>query len=80
MAELPGDDKYIDIVLTRISSKRNRENNGHYRCVITRGECSVSVSLPADVDTTRTKAEFRHGVLKLIIPKDEAAHDASILD
>jgi HSP20 family molecular chaperone IbpA len=70
---LPGVDKYIDISISKVSA-RYGQSSDHYRCEISRGECSVSVSLPADVDTSRTKVSFMHDVLELVMPKVEAVH------
>jgi len=36
------------------------------------------VSLPEDADTTRVEASYRHGVLKLVVPRLEAAKPRQI--
>ncbi len=86
-AELPGvEKKDIDVSLTEdsvtIKGKTRREEKeekgDYYRCEISRGEFSRTVALPAAVDTAKAKANFKDGVLELLIPKTAARERRSI--
>jgi HSP20 family protein len=77
-AELPGvDKKDIDISVTQntvtikgtTSHEEKEEKGDYYRCEISRGSYSRTLSLPADVDEEKTKAEFKDGILELTMPK-----------
>jgi HSP20 family protein len=86
-AELPGvDKKDLDVSMTDdtvtikgSSSKEEKEEKGdYYRCEISRGSFSRTVSLPAQVDTARSSAKFKDGVLELKVPKKEQAKRRSV--
>ena len=80
VAELPGIDVYIDISITRIITcygGEEKEDN-HYRCVISRGDYSHTVSLPSELDATEARANFVDDVLILVIPKTEDSKRRSI--
>jgi len=77
-AELPGIDKDdIDISITSNSvtikgstkEEAKEEKGDFHRYEISEGSFSRSLSLPSEVDTDGAKAKFKHGVLKLTIPK-----------
>lgn len=77
-AELPGvDKKDIDISVTQntvtikgsTSHEEKEEKGDFYRCEISRGSYSRTLSLPADVDEEKTKAKFKDGILELTLPK-----------
>jgi len=77
-AELPGvDKKDLDISVTKntvtikgITSHEEKEEKGDfYRCEISSGSYSRTLSLPADVDEDKTKAKFKDGILELTLPK-----------
>lgn len=77
-AELPGVDKDdVDITLTDNSvtikgstkAEEKEEKGDYHRCEISQGSFSRTLSLPAEVDTDKARAKFKHGVLKLTIPK-----------
>lgn len=77
-AELPGvDKKDLDISVTNntvtikgSSSHEEKEEKGdYYRCEISQGSYSRTLSLPAEVDEEKTKAKFKNGILKLTLPK-----------
>ena len=77
-AELPGVDKEdIDISVTTntvtikgtTSHEEKEEKGDYYRCEISRGSYSRTLSLPADVDEEKTKAKFKDGILELTLPK-----------
>jgi HSP20 family protein len=77
-AELPGiDKKDLKVSLTdhtisiRASTrKETKEEKGeYYRREITTGEISRTLTLPADVDGQAAKAEFKDGLLEIVVPK-----------
>jgi HSP20 family protein len=81
-AEMPGVDKDdIDISVTRntvtikgeTSHEEEEEKGDFYRKEMTRGSFSRRLTLPADVDEEKAKAEFKDGVLELTLPKVEKA-------
>lgn len=77
-AELPGvDKKNIDISVTSntvtikgsTSHEEKEEKGNFYRCEISRGSYSRTLSLPAEVDEEKTKAKVKDGILELTLPK-----------
>ncbi len=81
-AELPGlDQKDIDVTVTRDSlriagQKRHeekQEETGYYRHEISCGSFDRIIDLPTEVDEEKAEAEFSKGVLKVKLPKNEAA-------
>jgi HSP20 family protein len=81
-AEVPGvEAKDVDVsvegdVLTiRGEKKYEREENekGQYRMERSYGSFQRSIPLPAAVDETKAKAEFKNGVLRLTLPKRPGA-------
>lgn len=77
-AELPGvDKKDLDISVTEntvtikgtTSHEEKEEKGDYYRCEMSRGSYSRTLSLPADVDEKKSKAKFKNGVLELTLPK-----------
>ena len=77
-AELPGvDKKDIDISVTSntvtikgsTSHEEKEEKGNFYRCEISRGSYSRTLSLPAEVDEEKTKAKVKDGILELTLPK-----------
>ena len=86
-AELPGiDKKDLDISVTKntvtiqgsTSHEEKKEKGDYYRCEISRGSYSRSLSLPADIDEGKVKAKFKDGVLELTLPKLEKAKRRTI--
>lgn len=86
-AEVPGvDKKDLDIsvgdsnVTIKGSTRREEkeEKGDYYRCEISRGAFSRTVPLPAEVDSTRARAEFKDGMLELTLPKVEKAKRHSV--
>jgi HSP20 family protein len=79
-AELPGMDKKdikIDLndrILT-LSGERSYDNEvkeeNYYRRERSHGKFHRAFTLPADVDSDKIKAEFKDGLLKVVIPKPE---------
>ena len=86
-AELPGvEKKDLDVSMTDntvtikgSTSKEEKEEKGdYYRCEISRGSFSRTVSLPAQVDAGKSSAKFKDGVLELKVPKKEQEKRRSI--
>ena len=86
-AELPGiDPKDVDVrvennVLTlsgerKLDSEVKKEN--YHRVERSYGAFSRSFTLPNVVDTDKIKAEFKDGVLRLVLPKKEEAKPKQI--
>lgn len=79
-AELPGvEKKDLDVSLTEntvtikgSTRKEIKEEKGdYYRSEISAGSFSRTVSLPAEIDADKAKAEFKDGLLELTLPKIE---------
>jgi len=77
-AELPGvEKKDLKVSLTdrtisihASTRKETKEEKGeYYRREITSGEISRTLALPSDVDGTAAKAEFKDGLLEIVVPK-----------
>ncbi len=81
-AELPGvDKKDIDISLTQDSLtlkgviKKDEEvkDEDYYCCERSHGSFTRTISLPSDVDCEKVKANFKNGVLEIVVSKKEEA-------
>jgi len=81
-AEIPGvDAKDIDVsvedgtLTVRGEKKYEREENekGQYRLERSYGSFERAIRLPAEVDESKAKAEFKKGVLRLTLPKRPGA-------
>jgi HSP20 family protein len=86
-AELPGiDKKDIEVSMTGntitikgSSKKEEKEEKGdYYRCEISQGSFSRSMSLPAEVNIDKSQAKFKDGVLELTLPKTESTKRRNI--
>ena len=86
-AELPGVDKNdVEITMTANSvtikgstkAEEKEEDGDYHRCEISQGSFTRTVSLPSEVNTDKAKAKFKHGVLKLTIPKVKQSKRKSI--
>lgn len=86
-AEVPGVEKEdIEISLTgnlitvkgETKREKKEEKGDYYRCEISRGAFSRTVSLPAEVDDSKAKASLTDGVLEITLPKIETAKKRSI--
>ena len=86
-AEVPGVDKkdldvsVSDSTVTIKGSTRHEEKEekgDYYRHEISTGAFSRMVALPASVDGSKAKADFKDGVLELTLPKVEKAKRHSI--
>ncbi len=81
-AELPGMQKEdIDVKLTddtiTISGEKKKEEKvekkNYYHIERSYGSFSRAFSLPSEVQTDKAKAQFKHGVLEVRVPKTEEA-------
>ena len=79
-AEMPGvDKKDLDISVTKnsvtiqgsTSHEEKEEKGNHYRCEISRGSYSRTLTLPTEVNEDKSKAKFKDGILELTLPKVE---------
>ena len=86
-AELPGvNKKDLDIsvtdnllVIKGISSYETKtEKEEYFSSEIKKGSFSRSIALPANVDTSKIKANFNNGLLELTIPKSSTSKKQSI--
>jgi len=77
-AELPGvDKKDLDISVTEnsvtikgsTSHEEKEEKGDYYRCEISSGAYSRTLTLPSEVEADKAKAKFKDGVLELTLPK-----------
>ena len=77
-AELPGVDKKdinVSVTSNTVTIKgstwheEKEEKGDFYRCEISRGSYSRTLSLPAEVDEEKTKAKVKDGILELTLPK-----------
>ena len=77
-AEVPGvDKKDLDISVTentvtlkgKSCHEEKEEKGDYYRCEISRGAFSRTVTLPHEVDADQAKAAFKDGMLELTLPK-----------
>lgn len=51
------------------SHYKHTEHAGHvHRCEFTAGQVFRSLSFPKAVDTTKAKAEYQNGMLKITVP------------
>jgi len=86
-AELPGVEKdKLDISLTddtvtikaTTEHEEKEEKGDYFRCEISRGAFSRTLTLPAAVNTEKAKASFKDGLLELTLPKLEQAKRRNI--
>lgn len=88
-AEVPGvkkEDIQISMSGNRMTIKgeskheEKEERGDYYRCELSRGAFSRTITLPADVDDAKAKAEMHDGMLEITLPKVEEArkHDIKI--
>jgi HSP20 family protein len=86
-AEIPGIEKkdiYVSLTdnLLTIKGQSNKEEkeekSDYYRHEISSSSFSRSVTVPANVDATKTVANLKDGVLEIKLPKVEAANRRNI--
>jgi HSP20 family protein len=58
--------------------RREEDEGGYLHEELSKGSCSRTVTLPADLDPEKAAAAFEHGVLRLTIPRSEAAKPRQI--
>ncbi len=84
-AELPGlDEKDVRVTLDNgvltvegeKKSEREEKRRGVFFSELSYGRFQRSVALPAGVDESKVKAVFKKGVLRVTVPKTEAARGA----
>jgi HSP20 family protein len=56
-----------------MKAEEKEEKGDYYRCEITRGTFSRTLTLPAEVDEAKAKAAMKDGVLELTLPKVETS-------
>lgn len=85
--ELPGvEKKDLDVSLSdstldikgKVSKETKEERKDYFRCEITRGNFSRSLSLPSGVDTSKISANLKEGILEIILPKEESVQRRSV--
>jgi HSP20 family protein len=81
-AETPGVKKdELEVAITgntvtikgQTAHEKKEEEGEYYRCEISRGAFSRTITLPAEVDADKAAAEFHDGVLEIRLPKVEQA-------
>jgi len=86
-AELPGiDPKEVEVtiangVLTiKGEKKKEEEEKGENYHIIERsyGSFTRSIRLPSDVEESKVKANYKDGVLKIVLPKSEKAKEKAV--
>lgn len=86
-AELPGvDKKDLDVSMTdntvtikgETRKEEKEEKGDYYRCEISEGSFSRTVTLPSDVDASKAQARFKDGMLELTLPKAEGSKRRTI--
>jgi HSP20 family protein len=86
-AELPGVEKKdleistsdTSVTIKATTRHEEKEEKGdYYRCEITRGSFARTVSLPAQVQSDKAKANLKDGVLELTLPKVEKSKRRTI--
>ena len=88
IAELPGmEERDIDVTLTdgvltvkgekRSQTRKEDEDKHHYRLECSYGAFRRSFRLPPEIDAEQVSASFDKGLLKITLPKQEAAKTAT---
>ncbi len=86
-AEVPGvEKKDLDVSMTdntvtikgSTSHEEKEEKGDYYRCEISRGTFTRTVTLPCNVDAAKVKATLKDGVLEIVLPKAEKSKRQSI--
>ena len=81
-SELPGlDAKKLEVQVARqavlisgeITDESNTEESGYYRSELHYGRFRRMINLPVPIKNEQVKAEFKNGILKLVMPKTEEA-------
>lgn len=81
-SELPGlDAKNLEVQVARqavlisgeITDEPNTDESGYYRSELHYGRFRRMINLPVPIKNEQVKAEFKNGILKLVMPKTEEA-------
>lgn len=85
--ELPGvEKKDIDVSISDntlvikggVKHESKEQRKDYFRCEIEQGNFSRSLALPGAVDKAKISANFKDGVLEIILPKEESAQRRSV--
>ena len=68
--EIAIEDNYLKVSGAR-EEKKETEEKDYYSKEIKRGSFTRTVALPASVKKDKAEAEYKDGILKIVIPKDE---------
>ena len=86
-AELPGVDKEnIDLTITKdsitlkgeVKKEEEIKEEDYYASERSYGSFTRTIALPAEVDSEKSKASFKNGVLEIVLPKREEAKPKEI--
>ena len=86
-AELPGvEKKDLDVTMSdntvtikgSVKHEEKEEKGDYYRREISEGSYARTVTLPAEIDSSKAKAHFKDGLLELTLPKVEKSKRRSI--
>ena len=86
-AELPGVDKEnIDLTITKdsitlkgeVKKEEEIKEEDYYASERSYGSFTRTIALPAEVDSEKSKASFKNGVLEIVLPKREDAKPKEI--
>ncbi len=86
-AELPGVDKEnIDLTITKdsitlrgeVKKEEEIKEEDYYASERSYGSFTRTIALPAEVDSEKSKASFKNGVLEIVLPKREEAKHKEI--
>ncbi len=81
-SEIPGiNAKDLEVQVARqavlisgeITDESNAEDSGYYRSELHYGKFRRMINLPVPIKNEQVKAEFKSGILKLVMPKTEEA-------
>ena len=81
-SELPGVDakdlevqvaKQAVLIAGEIKNELDTEESGYYRSELNYGKFQRMINLPVPVNNEQVEAEFKNGILKLVMPKTESA-------
>ncbi len=81
-AELPGvDKKDIDLTISHdnltlkgeIKKEKEVKEEDYYACERSYGTFKRTIPLPHEIDSEKAKADYKNGVLEVILPKKEGA-------
>ncbi|MCJ8279307.1 MAG: Hsp20/alpha crystallin family protein [Rivularia sp. ALOHA_DT_140] len=65
--------KQAVLIAGEITNESSSEENGYYTSELRYGKFRRMINLPVPIKNEKVKAEFKNGMLKLVIPKTEEA-------